>query len=508
MMPSNAVEVDAKATTFENVDRVAGSQKSGELWGVAAIELKRTLARKHQARFIGQRQRCVERNAYYYRCLYRLLRFIVEPRSRVLNVRCQMGQFLAALEPKRAVGVEISDEMVRLCRELHPDVECHRADPETFATDEKFDYVVVNDISDTVDVLAVLRQAQQMCHPHTRLVVYNYNYLWQPLLSLAGRLGIRTPLLEPNWFTEHDVTGLLNISGFELIKIHKSVLIPIWIPLLSEFVNRVVARLPGLRRLCLVQMIVARPRPVQLAAHEVSVSVIIPCKNERDNVQLAIERLPSMGRHVEIIFCDDRSTDGTGDEVRRLQSLYPEKDIRLVEGPGISKSENVWTGFRAARGDVLMILDGDLAVMPEELPYFFDALVSGQGEFINGSRLVYQMQRHAMKYSNYVGNWFFAHVFSFLLEQRIKDTLCGTKVLWRRDWLRIEPLLHSWGVTDRWGDFELLFGAARRHLRVVDLPVHYQERIHGITKMTRVVANGMRMLGMCIAALFNLKMQY
>jgi glycosyltransferase involved in cell wall biosynthesis len=238
------------------------------------------------------------------------------------------------------------------------------------------------------------------------------------------------------------------------------------------------------------------------------VSVVIPCKNERDNVEPAVARMPRMGAHTEILFCDDRSTDGTPMEVRRVQRAYPDRDIRLVDGPGICKADNVWTGFRAARGDVLMILDGDLTVMPEELPYFFAALTEGAGEFINGSRLVYPMQNNAMKTGNLIGNKLFGLAFSFLLDQRVKDTLCGTKVFWRRDWPRIERRLGTWGVRDLWGDYELLFGASRLQLRIRDLPVHYQERIYGVTKMTRVFANGLRMLRMCWAAWWKLKGHY
>ena len=177
-----------------------------------------------------------------------------------------------------------------------------------------------------------------------------------------------------------------------------------------------------------------------------------------------------------------------------MQALHPNRDIRLVEGPGICKAENVWTGFRSARGDVLIILDADLAVMPEELQDFLRTLVSRRGEFINGSRLVYPMQERAMKFANMVGNKVFGLAFSFLLDQRIKDTLCGTKVLWRNDWLRMERNLGSWGIRDLWGDYELLFGASRLHLEIVEVPVHYQERLHGVTKMTRVFSNGLRML--------------
>jgi glycosyltransferase involved in cell wall biosynthesis len=254
-----------------------------------------------------------------------------------------------------------------------------------------------------------------------------------------------------------------------------------------------------------VKVLVARPVAVVQDPAGVSVSVIIPCRNERDNVEPAVLRIPEMGRQTEIIFCDDKSTDGTADEVRRVQKLNPHRNIRLEHGPAICKAENVWTGFRAATGDILMILDGDLAVMPEELPYFFRAMLEGRAEFVNGSRLVYPMQNNAMKFTNYVGNKFFSIVFSFLLGQHVKDTLCGTKTIWRRDWARIEPLIGSWGVRDLWGDYELLFAASKLHLAIRDLPVHYQERIYGVTKMKRVFANGLRMLRLCWTAALRLK---
>jgi glycosyltransferase involved in cell wall biosynthesis len=282
-------------------------------------------------------------------------------------------------------------------------------------------------------------------------------------------------------------------------------LLPKWIPLLSTLVNDWLAWLPGFRRLCLVQVTVARLKPAPRRENDISVSVIIPCRNERDNVLPAVERMPYLGKHTEIIFCDDKSTDGTAAQVERVMKLYPERDIRLLAGPGICKAENVWTGFRAARGDMLMILDGDLAVMPEELPYFFRALTSGAGEFINGSRLVYPIPRLAMKFTNLVGNKLFGLLFSYLLDQRIKDTLCGTKALWRTDWQRIEPNLGKWGIQDRWGDYELLFGASKLHLPIKDLPVHYQERIFGVTKMTRVFSNGVRMLQICWGAWLRLR---
>lgn len=478
------------------------------LWGVAALEVEREARRERQRQYASKRPGFVASNHYYYEQVRRLLRFVVEPGKRILEVRCLDGHLLNALEPSYGLGIEITEEMVGVARRQYPHLDFLCADPEQAPVEGKFDYILVSNLFDVVDVLALLRRLTPLCEPHTRVLIYSFNPLWEPVMEWGSASGMRTPFQEPNWLSVPDLIGFLNLSGFSPIRVHRNVLVPKNIPGLAWLGNRFLAHLPGFRRLCLVELLVARPQPVQVGEGRVSVSVVIPCRNERDNVEPAVQRIPRMGSETEIIFCDDHSTDGTAEEVRRMQSAYPDKNIRLVTGPGICKAENVWTGFRAARGDILMILDGDLTTMPEELPYFYKALTERRAEFANGSRLIYPMQKLAMKSANFLGNKLFSLAFSYLLDRRVKDTLCGTKVLWQRDWKRLERLLGSWGVRDLWGDYELLFGAARLQLAIEDVPVHYQERIYGVTKMTRVFANGLRMLRMCWAAWRKLKGGY
>jgi glycosyltransferase involved in cell wall biosynthesis len=300
----------------------------------------------------------------------------------------------------------------------------------------------------------------------------------------------------------------MTLAGFEALETHRIVLFPKYVPLVSTFLNRFCARLPLLNRLCMTQVVVARLLPPPLSKNDLSVSVIIPCKDEKGNVEAAVRRMPQLGRETEIIFCDDQSSDGTADQIMRVRASYPHKDIRLEKGPGICKSKNVWTGFDAATCDILMILDADLTTMPEQLAYFLEVIASGQAEFVNGSRLVYPVPKGAMNTANMLGNKFFSVAFTYLLGQRVKDTLCGTKVLWRSDWERIRPMLGSWGTEDRWGDYELLFGAAKLSLKILDLPVHYQERIYGSTKMTKVFHHGLIMLKMCWHGFLKLKLGY
>jgi Glycosyl transferase family 2 len=480
---------------------IAAEQRTGthgkENWGPQALEEIRRARREFQDSIAANREDWIRSNEYFYYSLRRVLQFIVEPGKRVLAVRCETGHFLASVMPAYGVGIEIGEAMVEYARLQHPDLHFVRCDPEELDLREKFDYIIFNHIFDTVDILSTLERIREHCTDDTQVIVINYNHLWQPLLQFASKVGLRSKFVDPNWISENDIRGFLRLAGYRPVRKHRLLLFPKWLPLFSFLMNNVLARLPGLRRLCLMQVMVARPLPEPQDERDVTVSVIVPCRNERGNIQPAVERIPAMGKHTEILFCDDKSTDGTADEVRRMQALHPEKDIQLIEGPGICKAENVWNGFRAARGDVLMILDADLTVMPEELPMFFRALASRRGDFVNGSRLIYPLQQNAMKFTNEIGNKFFGQLFSFLLDQRIKDTLCGTKVLWRKDWARMEKSLGSWGIRDLWGDYELLFGASKMHLEIIEVPVHYQERIHGVTKMTRVLYNGLRMLRIC-----------
>jgi hypothetical protein len=485
---------------------------SERLWGVAALDDRRARSERVLDDTASRRQGWIDGNRYFYKQVIRLLKFVIPEGQRVLMFRSDTGDLLASLAPSRGVGIEISANVVELARKRHPNLEFRRAFPdEPSAVDlagAAFDTVVMANINDTVDVLQCLANARLCCEERGRLVIYTINGLWAPIVQLAERLGLKVSAIEPNWLSEDDLKNLLVLARFEWLKTYRAVLAPINVPGISWLLNRVIAKVPLLDRLCFVEVLVARPIPAPIDPSTVGVSVIVPCRNERGNIADAVRRIPEMGAGTEIIFCDDKSDDGTAEEVERMIREHPERDIKLVAGPGICKAENVWTGFRAARRDVLMILDADLTTIPEELPSFLTAITSGVGDFINGSRLVYPMPSEAMKASNILGNKAFSIVFIYVLDQRVKDTLCGTKVLWRKDWPRHEALLGSWGISDRWGDYELLFGAAKLNQKIIDLPVHYQERIYGLTKMTRVFYNGLRMLRMCFHGFIGLKLKY
>ncbi|MBF0626143.1 MAG: glycosyltransferase [Magnetococcales bacterium] len=476
------------------------------LWGPAALTDRREKCRVHQGKMAAKRSIWINRNGYYYQEIKRLFQFVAEPGRKVLHMRCETGVLLEYLRPSKGLGVDVSEKMVEQAKRNYG----HRfdfqvSDPEDFTSSETFDIILFNAVNDTVDVLAAFRRMRAVCEPHTRLMLYTHSNSWKHILKLGEKIGLKVPTLEQNWLNMKDLEGFLNLGGFQLVRVYRTILLPFWIPFLSTFFNHVLGRLPIINNLCMVNMLIARPIFPPLSPEEVSVSVIIPCKNEKDNIQAAVQRIPEMGKSTEIIFCDDKSTDGTREEIQRVQAIHNHRTIRLLDGPGICKSENVWTGFNGASGDILMILDGDLTVMPEELPDFFRAMLQRKGEMINGVRLVYPVPKTAMPTFNLIGNKAFSVLFSLALGQTVKDTLCGTKVIWRRDWERIRPLVGSWGTQDRWGDYDILFGASKLTLLITDLPVHYQERVFGITKMVRVFQNGVTMLRITLNATMKLR---
>lgn len=450
-----------------------------------------------------------KRNRYYHAEVAKLVRFLVPAGGRVLEVGSGSGDLLAAVEPAVGVGVDLSPGMVARAAAAHPHLRFIVGDAEDLRVEGVYDYVIASDVIGYLeDVQGAIEQLSTVTSPDSRVVITYINYLWEPLLRLAQTLGLTAPQRRQNWLAAGDVENLLYLSGFEVIRSGHRLLFPLAIPGLSWIANRLLAKLPFIRKLCLVQYIVARPAGYRVEPRQHSVTVVIPCRNERGNIEGAVTRMPPLGSETELVFVDGNSTDGTVAEIERVMQQYgAQQRIRLLhQGDGIGKGDAVRKGFAAASGDVLMILDADLTVPPEDLPRFYEALTTGKGEFINGTRLVYPMEREAMRTLNLLGNKFFSVAFTWLLEQRFRDTLCGTKVLFKRDYEKIAANRAYFGDFDPFGDFDLIFGASKLNLKIVEVPVRYRERTYGSTNISRF-RHGWLLLRMCVIALVKLKLK-
>jgi SAM-dependent methyltransferase len=431
---------------------------------------------------------------YFYGNLTRVLRARIPPGQRVLDIGCGSGHLLSALAPSRGVGIDISERAVSQARTQYDagNLEFLQGD----ASDEAFldrlagpfdAIVMVNVVTHLADVQRVFERLQAVSHSRTRVFIYSYSRLWQPLLRLAELLHLKHKPPPEAWLPPEEVRNMLLLADFEVVRHDYQVVCPAYVPLVSSLCNRYLGHLPGAEWFSLMYGIVARPSPHRFTRADAkpSVSVIVPCRNEAGHIPSLVHRLPELPPGSEFLFVEGNSTDDTEAAIRRAIEQEPQRPLRLVKQTGKGKGDAVRLGFSEARGDILLILDSDMGVAPEDVPKFVEALTRGKGEMINGSRLVYPMEGRAMRFLNLLANKLFAWLFSWLLGQQVRDTLCGTKALFREDYERIAANRSYFGDFDPFGDFDLLFGASRLNLRIVDMAVRYHERRYGATNISR-----------------------
>lgn len=438
----------------------------------------------------GEQYRGGKFNAAYRQDDGKFMRFLIPPGKRVLELGCGRGDLLAALKPSYGVGVDFSGKTIANARALYPnlnfvlgDVE----DPATLAAIEgPFDYIVVADtIGMFEDIDGTLRLVHHLCAPSTRIIIAYYSHLWEPILKLGELFKLKSRQTQINYIATADFLNLMDLADFEVISQEQRQLIPLrWFGL-GPFVNRFIAPLPGIRQLCLRTYLVGRPVR-QFPDRKFSASILIPCRNEKGNIENAILRMPKFGTAQEILFVEGNSSDGTFEECERVRDAYKDSwDIKVLKQDGKGKGDAVRKGFAAATGDVLMILDADLTMPPEALPKYHSVIETGKAEFVNGTRLIYPMEHEAMRPLNLIANRCFAYLFSYLVNTRLTDTLCGTKVLLRKDYEVLARERDYFGNFDPFGDFDLIFGAAKQNLKIVETPIHYKARTFGETQISR-----------------------
>ncbi len=449
----------------------------------------------------AQRDRQLAR--HYHRLLHRRYRFLVPRGLRVLELGCSSGELLAAVQPARGVGVDFSPTLVERGRRRFPQLEFHVADATAFETAETFDYILLSDlVNDLPDVQAMLERLHRFSTSRTRVVLNFFNHLWRPVLALAEKLGAKAPTPQQNWLSGDDMRNLLHLAGWEVVKADARILWPVRTPVLEPLLNRWLA--PLLRPLCLTSFMVARPRVTASPDRHYTCSVVIPARNEAGNIEAAVQRTPELGLGTELVFVEGHSEDNTWEELQRVRQKYPERSIKVLKQQSAGKGGAVREAFAAATGDILFVLDADLTMPPEQLPKYYEALRSGTAEFVNGVRLVYPMEDQAMRFLNMMANKCFGLAFSWLLGQPIKDTLCGTKALFRADYESIARHRAYFGDFDPFGDFDLLFGASKLNLRHVDMPIRYAARTYGETNILRW-RHGWLLLRMVLFAARRLK---
>jgi len=443
---------------------------------------------------------------YYHQRLREIHRHLVSPGLRVLEIGCGQGDLLAAMKPSYGVGVDFSGEMIARAKKRHSELTFHQADAHELNLGETFDVIILSDlVNDVWDVQQVLQTVAKHSTASTRVVMTFFSQLYSWPLRMARRFKLARPNLEQNWLAHEDVSHLLTLSGLEQIRRGQEMLWLFRTPVIDSLVNKFLVRFAPWKWFGLTNVLVARPASAgTLPASPPIVSVIVPARNEAGNIAAIFDRTPDMGGGTELVFVEGHSNDDTYATIEREIAARPNRRAKLLKQTGRGKGDAVRAGYAAASGDVFMILDADLTVPPEDLPRFYDALVTNKGEFINGVRLVYPMEAQAMRFLNMVGNKFFGLAFSWLLGQPVRDTLCGTKVLYKRDYDRIAANRSYFGDFDPFGDFDLIFGAAKLNLKMIDLPIRYRERTYGTTNIQRW-RHGLMLLRMLRLAAWRIK---
>jgi SAM-dependent methyltransferase len=454
------------------------------------------------------------RHRYYYDYLVRLFQARIPEGQRVLDLGCGSGDLLAALKPSLGVGIDVAASAVAAARRSHPDKGLHFFEGDVAdrrllgQLDGPFDVVLLaNVVTHLTDVQKALEGLHPVCHSRTRVFIYSYSRLWQPFLRLGEAAGLKYRQPPESWLPPEEIENMLALADFEVVRRDRQIVFPLNVPGLADLLNRFVGHLPLVDALSLMFGIVARPSPGRSRrghVQEPSTSVIIPCRNEAGHIRRLVENLPRLGPNSEFLLIEGNSTDDTEAVIKEVVAERPDLPLRFLKQTGRGKGDAVRLGFTEARGEVVLILDSDMGVAPGDVPKFVEALVRGKGEMVNGSRLVYPMEGRAMRFLNLLANKSFALLFSWLLGQQVRDTLCGTKALYREDYERIAANRSYFGDFDPFGDFDLLFGAARLNLRIVDLAVRYHERLYGETNISRW-RHGWLLLRMSLFAARKLK---
>jgi hypothetical protein len=440
---------------------------------------------------------------FYCSLLAHRYNLLINDQSSVLEIGCGEAGLLAKLKGVTKCGVDLSQNAIRNGSAKNPELELHCSAFESFANNgRKWDVIVASDLLNTVfDVQTLLERLHSFSHEKTIIIINVYNTLWQPFLRIARLAGLASHQPRQNWLSRSDINNLCALADWEVINSFGYALIPAPIPWLAGLVNRWLS--PLFPWACLTIFLVARRANLPRREPKL-VSVVVPARNEAGSIRDVLERVPRLGEETELIIIEGNSTDNTWQVIQHLPDVFHAGRIVKLKQTGKGKGNAVREAFAHAKGDIVTILDADLTMPPEDLPKYIEVLASRKADFANGVRLVYPMDDQAMQFANLCANKGFSLIFSWLLGQPVKDTLCGTKAMWREDYQKLDANRAFFGDFDPFGDFDLLFGADKLNLKIRDVPIRYKERFYGQTNISRW-KHGVILLGMVLFAAKRLK---
>lgn len=444
------------------------------------------------------------RNSFYYKDVESFIQFLVPSGSSVLHAGADSAALLTALAPKQGLGIHPSERTIAQIDSVHDTLSFRRS--ELADVTETFDYVIFSDILGHVDdVETVLREASNRIPWNGRIIITQYSALWEPILDFASKIGLRMPRVKQSWLSGGDLENFARLAGLEAVRRGTRVLVPLYIPLVSTFFNKYLGNIFPFTRLGLYHYLVLRKQNARTSIEKPTLSIVVPARNEAGMIDTILRDLTALDCMTELIFVEGHSSDKTYEAIERAVSSYRgDTKILYTKQSGKGKGDAVRKGFDMARSDIITIFDADMTVPAADIPKFYRAIVGNRGDFINGSRLVYPLEKQSMRFLNFLGNKFFSLAFSWLLGTRVKDTLCGTKMLWYEDYQAIQRGRAFFGEFDPFGDFDLLFGVSKLNRKIIDMPVHYGERTYGTTNIQRW-RHGWLLLKMVVFAMRKIK---
>ncbi len=367
------------------------------------------------------------------------------------------------------------------------------------------DTILIADIEHQSNPTSNLLELSKVIKDDAKIIILSKNLIWMMLIKFL-KIFLNFSPSKNNFLPSSYLNNLYSSCNLEIVRNERLIALPINIPIITSFINRLF-RLPLLNLFCLSNVTILKKINQKVIDKENKVSFIIPCKNEQNNIKAFENEIRNSDQSNEYLFGDDNSIDETNKEIDILSKKLINNKIIKYTGPGICKSENVYKGIEQSSGDIIVIYDADLTVSFKDVKFSIDILKNTNADFINCTRMIYPQKDGAMKIFNFIGNSFFANLFSLLFKKKITDTLCGTKIFYKKDWFKIKKDISKWGMKDLWGDFDLLIGAYKNNLKITEVPVTYYERKEESTKMTSLISNAFRMLFIVIVSYYKLRLK-
>jgi len=444
---------------------------------------------------------------YYRKLVQDTLFFIIPKGASILYIGFNDAFHLYKLKPSKGVGVEVDKEKIILAKNKYPLMSFFYVDDfSQYKPTSKFDYVVLSGaLGKTKNIVGLLKNIQKACHPGTRIVIYQHNYLWQGILNIAEKFNLKRVEGVQNWISVDDVSDYLNGSGFEITRVIKRTILPLKLGFIGPLINLISVIIPIFDFFKLDQYLIARPSiTVCKQSSLTSLTICITVRNEKGNIESIVKKIPIITEKQEILFVEGHSVDGTREEIERVIKKYPNKNVRVIGQPGKGQGDAIKIGYKEASGDIIILYEGDGTSNPEDLKYFYEAASEGRYEFIEGTRFVYSLNKKTMPILKQIGNIILAKWFSFVLGQRSTDVLSGIKVTLKRDYNLIYQRWGFLGFNDPFGDFELLYGSARLGLKIGEIPMRYYPRVYG-NSHSKILKHGFYLIKMALKGYFTFR---